>query len=273
METIEQIYQRLLHTEIDTKETIYTGITNTNFLINGQHVIRQKHLFLDPFYHFTTEKLCLSHFAKLGIAPKMVAGDENSGTMITEYIQNTHFLHHPVLDEELRLVAETLEIVHLSPLVIHHHFQPVERYFAYKDILDLPLLPVSKEEKIVNDFLFYYDKAEKVVCHNDVVRGNLLFHHHELTLIDYEYAGLNDAFFDHISFLSENDITDWATIEKYFVYAKMPIDEDKILTYFMFLDLLWFYWAMSLYQKTSKVIYKEIGQIKFERLLNPMKKR
>lgn len=273
MENIEQLYTKLTGLPVQTIETIYTGITNTNYLINHNHVIRKKNVFLDPFYHFATEKKCLDYFARLSIAPKMIASDESSGTIITEYIPHTKFLHQPPEEDQLRLVAEVLEDVHNAPILLHHRFQPIERLYAYKDVVDLHLLPQQQEQSILDAFRAYYDKAEQVVCHNDVVRGNLLFHHDQLSLIDYEYAGLNDPFFDHISFLSENDITDWDKIEQYFEFAQITFDEEKICVYFAFLDLLWLYWAMSLYQKTAKNVFKEIGQVKFERLHNPLKKR
>lgn len=272
METIEHIYMRLTGRPVTTIETIYTGITNTNFLVNRSDVIRQKNLFLDPFYHFDTEKKCLDYFSRFSIGPKVIAFDKSTGTIITEYIPNTTFLHQPPTEEELELVANILNVVHQTPIQLFHHFKPLERLYAYKDIVDLPLLPQAKEQAIIAAFSTYYDLAEKVICHNDVVRGNLLFHKDQLQLIDYEYAGLNDPFFDHISFLSENDIVEWPLIEKYFECAKIPFDQEKIVVYFAFLDLLWLYWAMSLYQKTAKSIFKEIGQIKFERLQNPLKK-
>jgi thiamine kinase-like enzyme len=45
--------------------------------------------------------------------------------------------------------------------------------------------------------------TELVLCHNDLNCGNLIFLNRKLYLIDFEYAMLNDKFFDIASFASE----------------------------------------------------------------------
>lgn len=45
--------------------------------------------------------------------------------------------------------------------------------------------------------------TELVLCHNDLNSGNLVFLNQKLYLIDFEYAMLNDKFFDIASFASE----------------------------------------------------------------------
>jgi len=134
------------------------------------------------------------------------------------------------------------------------------------------LLPEDFEKRliIIDDFKEFYEPDR--LCHNDLVEGNFLFTKDKLYLIDFEYAGYNDYYFDIASFISENDLN----YEEIITFLKAYFSDkecryDKLDVFLQFCDLLWYTWAILLYEKRNEEVYNEIAQAKLHRLNNPRK--
>lgn len=70
----------------------------------------------------------------------------------------------------------------------------------------------------------------QAICHHDIHLGNLVEHHAQLYLIDWEYAAISDPALDLALFLSANDLTDTEQtvfFERYF--AKFPANRTACL--------------------------------------------
>jgi len=111
-----------------------------------------------------------------GLAPQPLLLDLSHGFMISSYTQGTHIeqLSHP----ELKLLAETLKHLHS---------------------ITIATLPIVTKSIQTNLDRFSYDP---VLCHHDLNPYNLIWHD-RLTLIDWEYAGVNDRYFDLASIIVE----------------------------------------------------------------------
>ncbi len=112
-----------------------------------------------------------------------------------------------------------------------------------KDIQDIvALLKKLHEIKVTNKC--YNLQKDYVLCHHDLNPKNFIFSH-QVKLIDWEYAGLNDRYFDLASIIVEFDLN--KKNENTFLrsYFKNPykIDRKKILffkTQYLRLCIKWF---------------------------------
>jgi aminoglycoside phosphotransferase (APT) family kinase protein len=111
-----------------------------------------------------------------GIAPKPHLLDIQNSFMVSAYIEGTHRKH--LNHEALQILADTLRTLHSIKI-------------------DTPPIRLTIEHSSLDVF-----HPDPVLCHNDLNPHNLIWHH-TLTLIDWEYAGSNDRYFDLASVVVE----------------------------------------------------------------------
>ncbi len=128
--------------------------------------------------------------------------DEKSGIKITEFIPDCQEYEPCTVQNKIEQVGRLLRKFHQADLHCPYAFNPYERYQQYKAHVKKPIYDLTCYEARMREIA---DRNQhQVLCHNDLVSGNLLFSKERLYLIDYEYAAMNDPLFDVISFLSEN---------------------------------------------------------------------
>ncbi|KAA8493260.1 putative choline kinase 2 [Porphyridium purpureum] len=75
------------------------------------------------------------------------------------------------------------------------------RHEAVKELIDQ--LEVELSESSVHEHEFVADLDRTVLCHNDLLSGNIMCQSDSVKLIDYEYCGYNPAGFDVANHFSE----------------------------------------------------------------------
>ena len=167
-------------------------------------------------------------------------------------------------------IGKLLKEFHSKKFQAENTFNPIDQFNSYYNQIDELPYGLDDYMYIIDEFKKLY-KADRL-CHNDLVEGNFLFTKNALYLIDFEYAGYNDYYFDIASFISENDLNYEETIT--FLKAYFTDEEcnyDKLKVFLNFCDLLWYTWAILLYEKRNEEIYNEIAKEKLHRLKNPRK--
>jgi aminoglycoside phosphotransferase (APT) family kinase protein len=114
-------------------------------------------------------------------APQPFLLDEEKGLMICEYIDGVH--RQKLRGRELKQLATVLQSLHR----IRSHTRPLNLKRSFSSI--------PKDVKKALELLQKY-KTDNVVCHNDLNPKNILFSDRKVILIDWEYAGMNDRYFD-----------------------------------------------------------------------------
>jgi len=115
---------------------------------------------------------------KEGITAEPIIYDEANGFMLFEFLEGEH---KTSLDkDDLKHLADTLQKLHnikldTNPIAIHIENKTDDIVKAFESI-----------EKY---------KKEYVLCHNDLNPQNLLWSNN-VKFIDWEYAGMNDRYFD-----------------------------------------------------------------------------
>jgi thiamine kinase-like enzyme len=112
-------------------------------------------------------------------------------------------------------IAEALKTLHGGPAFEGHFHFPVIRRNYLKTVLDsgyfLPEHYLEREASIqALEKILAENPEEKVPCNNDLLAENFLDDGHKIWIIDYEYAGQNEASFEIGNFAGETDLTDEA---------------------------------------------------------------
>ena len=251
--------------KIIKKEYIEQGLTNNNYLItyeDGTKVVHRIPKNHNLNFDYSHEETIINLIKPLNISAKELYFNPQTGEKYSEYIENySYFNNHS--KKQLKEIALTLRKLH--SLKVDFDFKMFNKLNDFKEN-NGNLFPF--EENILNLLRKYQNEEKMVLCHNDLVKGNLLFTD-KFYLIDYEYASNNYKEFDLASLLSENNVESINNI-KYFlsVYYDKIVSEDelkKVMTYYVFEDMLWSYWAINFYKLEQKQIYKDIYNQKSKR--------
>lgn len=264
---IDEIIMKVFATSEYTLEKLDKGITNQNYVLTINH---NTYIVRIP-YNDNTHILDRSHEAEVleevsDLDVTTIFYDVVSGIKITEYMEGLVEYKDCPFEDKIERSAVLLKKLHQKKAP-SFSFNPIQTLYAYKAKIHHFLYDIESYETIIEKLKQLNHK--QVLCHNDLVSGNLLFSNDRDYLIDYEYAASNDALFDVMSFISENQIHDEVLRERFYqVYFDEITDEIRHDLYLweIFHNLLWCYWAMMLYERRSDPIYKEIANEKYQAL-------
>ena len=260
---IEEIYGKIPK----STQNIPSGLTNKNTLIeiNDLFVVlrepkeENKHLFNYPL-----EKDILEHVSDLDTTVRYF--DAETGIKISEYVHNADTFKLKYIKE----AAELIKKLHDRQYRCGTSFDIIERFQTFY---------VDNSLYDLNPYIGYLHEAKAkstnlTLCHNDLVEGNFLFSDSGNYLIDYEYACDNDPYFDIMSFITENDIQDHNHRNTFYMayFGHLPNHEEqsKLLIFERAHHVLWCQWACLMYQLHPEPIYKEIADLKYNRLMETL---
>jgi thiamine kinase-like enzyme len=192
------------------------GITNRNFrarLGGRDYVIRlpgkdTSVLGIDR----TAERIANQRAAHSGVAPPVAAMLEDPPCLVTEFIEahemSSEQLREP---EHLSEVALALRTFHGSGDVLpttFDSFRVVEDY-AREAVERGAELPAAYEEQHAQaaeiEAALSGPEHQPVPCHNDLLAANFLHDGTRVRLVDWEYAGMGDRYFDLGNFAVNNE--------------------------------------------------------------------
>jgi thiamine kinase-like enzyme len=211
---VERIAQRVWPGRRLTIEPLGGGITNRNFRVDceGQlYVLRiggkDTHLLgIDR----RAEHRAASVAASLGVGPEVVAFVEPEGYLVTRFVEGS-----PVPLEEmrrpdvLRETATLLRRVHEGPRIPARFdsFRVVEAYRASAVAHGVAVPPEYEEAKVVADGIeAALGPRREVPCHNDLLNANFIRSPDGIQIVDWEYAGMGDRFFDLANFSVNHEL-------------------------------------------------------------------
>lgn len=213
-----------------TIEPLQGGITNRNFVITAlgtRHVLRlpgerTELLGIDR----ANEAQAAWRAAALGIGPPVLGELPGAHTLITELIPGSH-LQGDAFVQRLPEVVDLLRRWHTgAPLPgifpIHRIVERHVRDAAANGVSPPAQWPLLHRASLRIEAALAKASRPLVPCHNDLLGANLLFDQSRVWLLDYEYAGMNDAFFDlaNLSVNAEFDAgTDERMLQRYFGVA------------------------------------------------------
>lgn len=264
------VFNEIIHKNVRSAVYFDCGYNNANFLINDSYVLRLTKPFGDPTINYRTEKEVYNLINSINISEKIVYLNEEDGTKITRFVHGTRKYINTPTNEQIIFVAKKLKKLHNSGLKVSLNYSMFDKLITYKNNVNKSdFLDKKYEEKILKETKKIFDKNPLVLCHNDLVKDNLLFKFNDVVFIDWEYASMNNPLFDLASFISENNLSDKQSelfLSKYFGAKYNSLKKKRIELFEQFQDILFYYWALYLFNNRKEEIYKSISEIKLKRI-------
>jgi thiamine kinase-like enzyme len=214
---VEELVERLWPDRTVRISRLTGGMTNANFLADfgdEQVVVRMPGkdtglLGIDRHHEAQANRLA----ASIGVAPEVLVESEDEGYLVTRFLPGrplapSELASEPMLGE----VARTLRLVHGAG-TIETDFNPFDVVSQYHDIaasrgitepFDYP-----SALSVIDQILVARPYAPAALCHNDLLTENFLYDD-KLRILDWEYAGMGDPYFDLASFSITHELSDSA---------------------------------------------------------------
>jgi thiamine kinase-like enzyme len=148
--------------------------------------------------------------ARVGVAPEVVRFLEPEGYLVTRFLGA-----RPIPPEELRRpenlvrAARLLRTFHDGD-AIPARFDSFRVVEAYRDEAARhgvePPQAYAEAKEVANAIEAARIGAAACPCHNDLLNANFLDHDGRLWLVDWEYAGMGDRFFDLANFAANHEL-------------------------------------------------------------------
>jgi thiamine kinase-like enzyme len=195
------------------------GITNRNFLVEAsgtaeRWVIRlagnDTHLL---GISREVEHAATVAAAGVGVGPEVTAFVRPEGYLVTRFIVGSpvsdEAVHH---SETLVRVAESLRRIHDGPAIpgLFVPFRIVEAYRALAAARGVPIPPeydLAESAARRIELAFLSNPVELRPCHNDLLNANFIDDGTRIRIVDWEYAGMGDPFFDLGNFSINHELT------------------------------------------------------------------
>jgi thiamine kinase-like enzyme len=175
----------------------------------------------------------------LNINNQTVYFDVESGEKAAKFVFGTvltQLKHQPFLP----LVAETLKKLHHSNIKPASDYGLIERlnlYESYTNIRSDKYLMLK--DAWITRYNDLHQAKPKVFCHNDAQRSNMVISNEKLYLLDWEYAGLNEFYYDIASFGNVAFEDALELLDIYLGRKANKEEADSVRFYRMFQALQW----------------------------------
>ena len=274
----ERVAERVWPDGIRSLEPLGGGITNRNFkvtLLDGAEVVLRMGgkdtalLGIDR----DNEHAATRAAAEAGLAPEVVAFVEPEGYLVTQFVDG-----RPVPVEEVRRLGALREIAgglrrfHDGPAIPGRFdsFRVVEAYCATATGRGVAVPPGYAEAKEIADRIELARGVQPPApCHNDLLNANFISDGERIWIVDWEYAGMGDRFFDLANFSVNHELSVEENEELLRLYVGEVMEDDvRSLTLMRFMsDFREAMWGV-VQQGLSKLEFDfaEYAESHFERL-------
>jgi len=148
--------------------------------------------------------------AAVGVGPEVVDFVEPEGWLVTRFVEGSIPPPETLRDpQQLRRVARALRAVHGGP-AIPGRFDALHVVEAYRDTA------LARGAVLPDAFAEAHRAARAIAarragqqprpCHNDLLNANFIDDGERLTIVDWEYAGMGDPFFDLANFSVNHEL-------------------------------------------------------------------
>ena len=219
-------------------EELTGGITNHNFKVTADgecFVLRlggneTRYLGIDR----RTEYECSLLASQLGVAPEPVAFLEPEGYILSRFISGKGIPGEEIGNEDnIRRVVDSLRAYHglnffpgtFSP------FRAVEEYAGTTRRFDVDLPEkidwYIERSREIGTAMYGRESLQPRPCHNDLLNANFLDEGARIRILDWEYAGMGDIFFDLGNFAIQNEFNDEQDELLLRTYFDSPTDSQR----------------------------------------------
>ena len=193
------------------------GITNRNYLVTlggNRYVIRvpgkdTSLLGIDR----SAEREANENAAAIGVAPRVMAQLDDPPCLVTEFVTCTEMTAEDLREPAtMKTVMGLLRSVHDSKADLPTSFDSFRVVEEYRETAaarggEIPAAYQEAHERAREiESALSGPEHEPVPCHNDLLAGNFLRGSEQIWLVDWEYAGMGDRYFDLANFAINNEL-------------------------------------------------------------------
>ena len=216
------------------------GITNRNFLVSAPDTADRWVLRLagnDTHLLGISREVELAATvaaAGVGVGPEVTAFIRPEGYLVTRFIEGVpvsdEAVHRP---ETIRRVADSIRRVHEGP-AIPGLFIPLRIVEAYRALAVARGVPIPVEYDLSRaigrriELAMLANPVELRPCHNDLLNANFIDDGSRIRIVDWEYAGMGDPFFDLGNFSINHELTPDEDRELLEAYDGGPARPDRL---------------------------------------------
>ena len=211
------------------------GITNQNYRVDGDevsYVIRvcganTEHLGIDR----DNERACTQVAADLGIGPAVVHFDADAMILVTRFVEGKTLTAEMARKSgALERIIATVKRYHEGP-AFPGSFSPFETVRTYHRIaldrdVDFPAEIDDAFARMGDIETALAQVSATVPCHNDLLAGNFIDDGERIWVVDWEYAGMGDPYFDLGNFAVNQKLDDSGCETVVRLYTRETRDAD-----------------------------------------------
>lgn len=236
------------------------GLTNHTYAVTledgKKFVVRIPGEGTEEMINRRDEMISTSLAARLGIDAEVLYFGKD-GSKVTAYIENAVTMSSDTLKEEENIsrVAQIFRTLHTCGEDTEVPFEVFDMADSYEKIIE------NKNVALFDDYIDVKAKVfkikseiddseeiKKVPCHNDALCENWVMGNGRMYLIDWEYAGMNDAMWDlaDVSIEAGFDAElDAKLLEAYLSHTPSVNETKHFLAGKIYVDYLWTLWAKA----------------------------
>jgi len=192
------------------------GLTNTNYRVtlDGRSYVAR---LSDPATSLLAIDRVAEHAnsvaaAASGVAPAVAGFAPQAGLLVVEWVTGRTFTEQDVRDDaNLPRIAQACRLLHSGPRFVSE-FDMFDIQRRYLDVV------LERDFRLPERYLEFMPRVERirtalaarpeptVPCNNDLLAANMIDDGERLWLIDYEYSGNNDPYFELGNIWSESGL-------------------------------------------------------------------
>ena len=211
---VEAIVARIWPGEEARVEVLGGGITNHNFKVDvagGPFVLRIAGDDTDLLgIDRSVEREAALAAAAVGIGAEVVAFVEPEGYLVTRFIEGEIVALERMREPDvIGRVARALRAVHRGPSL-------PARFNSFRVVEDYRTVAFGHGAEVPSSYAWARQVARRVErargtfperpCHNDLLNANFIDDGERIRIVDWEYAGMGDIFFDLANFSVNNGL-------------------------------------------------------------------
>ena len=209
-------------------EPLSGGLTNQNFRVDSEgesHVLRILSKGTDLLgIDREHEEASTRNAAALGVGPEVVYFSKADGVLVVRFIDGQTLSAESAREpERIRRIAKTIRRVHEGPAV-PGRFCPFEIVREYHRLamargVTFPETFRNASETMDRMEMAVSGRRLRTTCHNDLLAANFVDDGSKIWVIDWEYGGVGDPFFDLGNFSVNQELDDHGDcllLESYF---------------------------------------------------------
>ena len=194
------------------------GITNRNYkiTINGESFVLRlggnetTYLGIDRQVEYDCSRLA----AQIGVAPEPIAFVSPEGYILARFVSGKGISAEEIGTEaNISRVVQSIKAYHaldyfpsfFSPFRVAEEYAKIARRFNVK--LPKKMDRYLEKSREIEDAM-YRKTLQPRPCHNDLLNGNFIDDGTRICILDWEYAGMGDIFFDLGNFAVQHDFND-----------------------------------------------------------------